>query len=208
MRTMCVGSGTRRRSATRGAADWNPEKLDPERLVQQYRDAGARFLFIQGVHHDNFDNWNSRYQPWNSVNLGPRRDLLREWANACGGAGMRFGITFHHEYTWWWWCTTFQSDKTGPKAGVPYDGCLTEADGKGRWWEGLDPRLLYTIDLNEYRGIDVPSGAPAGGIFQNHLEYARWYATWWAYRIMDAVEANTTPISSTPTATQRSSSAG
>jgi alpha-L-fucosidase len=61
---------------------WNPTKLDPARLVQIYHDAGARFLIVQGVHHDNFDNWNSTYQPWNSVNMGPKRDLIGEWSKA------------------------------------------------------------------------------------------------------------------------------
>jgi alpha-L-fucosidase len=37
----------------------------------------------------------------------------------------------------------YGSDKKGPLAGVPYDGNLTKADGKGQWWEGLDPRDLY-----------------------------------------------------------------
>ena len=62
---------------------WNPTKLDPAWYVKLYHDAGARFLFIQGVHHDNYDLWNSKYQPWNSVNIGPKRDLLGEWATAC-----------------------------------------------------------------------------------------------------------------------------
>ena len=35
------------------------------------------------------------------------------------------------------------ADKTGPFAGVPYDGKLTKADGKGTWWDGLDPQDLY-----------------------------------------------------------------
>jgi alpha-L-fucosidase len=166
---------------------WNPSKLDPAKLVQVYRDAGARFLFIQGVHHDNFDNWNSKDQPWNSVNLGPHRDLLREWTEAARAAHLRYGVAFHHEYTWWWYQPAFGSDLAGPKAGVPYDGNLTLADGKGTWWEGYDPRLLYTINLHEYQGLDVEF-APAKGIFQNHQEYAKWYATWWAYRIMDVIE--------------------
>ncbi len=78
---------------------WNPTKLDPAALTKIYQDAGARFLIIQGVHHDNFDLWNSHYQPWNSVNLGPKRDLIGEWAKACRAENMRFGITFQHEYT-------------------------------------------------------------------------------------------------------------
>lgn len=78
---------------------WNPVKLDPAELTRLYQEAGARFLLIQGVHHDNYDMWNSRYQPWNSVNIDPKRDILAEWAEACRKENMRFGVTFHHEYT-------------------------------------------------------------------------------------------------------------
>ena len=168
---------------------WNPDKLDPEYLTALYKKAGARFLMIQGVHHDNFDLWNSRYQPWNSVNIGPKRDLLGEWDKACRKHDMHYGVTFHHEYTWWWWQTAFCADAEGEKAGVPYDGNLTLEDGKGTWWEGYDPRLLYGIDLREYRTVyDVLQRGPAGlapGIFYRHLDFAKWFATQWALRIMD-----------------------
>jgi alpha-L-fucosidase len=172
--------------------DWNPVKLDPAKLTEAYKDAGARFLMIQGVHHDNYDLWNSHYQPWNSVNLGPKRDLLGEWTRACRAEGMRFGVTFHHEYTWWWWQTAFASDPQGAKAGVPYDGHLTLADGKGKWWEGLDPRRLYGINLREYKGVAAVANdgwsPPPPGVFTNHLPYAKWYATQWALRMMDVVD--------------------
>ena len=172
--------------------DWNPTKLDPAKLTAIYKDAGARFLIVQGVHHDNFDQWNSRYQPWNSVRLGPKRDFIGEWAKAAKAAGMRYGVTFHHEYTWWWWQAAFGSDKDGPKAGVPYDGHLTLADGKGKWWEGLDPRLLYGIDLREYQGMtkaaNSPWSPPPAGLFDRHAAYAKWYATWWALRMMDVID--------------------
>jgi alpha-L-fucosidase len=172
--------------------DWNPTKLNPAALTKLYQEAGARFLMIQGVHHDNYDLWNSKYQPWNSVNIGPKRDLIGEWAKACRANGMHFGVTFHHEYTWWWWQTAFGSDKEGAKKGVPYDGNLTLADGKGKWWEGYDPRLLYGIDLREYKGVSKAAASgwspPPAGIFANHLDYAKWYATQWALRMMDVVE--------------------
>lgn len=168
---------------------FNPVKLDPAGQIQLFHDAGARYVFVQAVHHDNFDNWNSKYQPWNTVNLGPKRDLLREWSDACRKHNMRWGAAFHHEYTWWWYQQAFGSDANGPKAGVPYDANLTLADGKGKWWEGYDPRLLYTVDLREYQGLLDTEFAPRpGGIFTNHQEYAKWYATWWALRIMDVIE--------------------
>ncbi|WP_235841653.1 alpha-L-fucosidase [Confluentibacter sediminis] len=172
--------------------DWNPIKLDPAALTKIYEDAGARFLMIQGVHHDNYDLWNSKYQPWNSVNIGPKRDLIGEWAAACRANNMHFGVTFHHEYTWWWWQTAFGADVDGNKMGVPYDGNLTLADGKGKWWEGYDPRMLYGIDLREYNGVrDAANSSwspPPAGIFSNHLDYAKWYTTQWALRMMDVVE--------------------
>lgn len=171
--------------------DWNPTKLDPAKLAKLYKDAGAKFLIVQGVHHDQYDMWNSAYQPWNSTRVGPKRDFIGEWAKAARADGLHFGITFHHEYSWWWWQSAFMSDTTGPKAGVPYDGHLTLADGKGKWWEGLDPRLLYGVDLREYKGMTraAVSGwsPPPGGLFQRHEAYAKWYATWWALRMMDAV---------------------
>ena len=172
--------------------DWNPTKLDPKKLVEIYKDAGARFLFVQGVHHDNYDMWDSRYTPWNSVRLGARRDFVGEWRDAVRAAGMRFGVTFHHEYTWWWWQTAFGSDATGPKAGAAYDGHLTLADGVGKWWEGMDPRLLYTVDLRSYEKVYEaavsPWSPPPAGEFNRHRDYAKWYATWWALRMMDVIE--------------------
>jgi len=172
--------------------DWNPSKLDPAKLTAIYKAAGARFLIVQGVHHDNFDLWDSRFQPWNSTRMGPKRDLLGEWSRAAKAAGMRYGVAFHHEYSWWWWQTAFGSDKEGPLAGVPYDGNLTLADGKGTWWEGLDPRRLYNVDLREYKGVTAaaysPWSPPPAGLFSRHSAYAKWYATQWALRIMDVVD--------------------
>ena len=172
--------------------DWNPTKLDPAALAKIYRDAGARFLIVQGVHHDNFDLWASRHHPWNATRIGPKRDLLAEWARATKAAGLRYGVTFHHEYTWYWWQSAFGADKQGPKAGVPYDGHLTLADGKGKWWDGLDPRLLYGIDLREYQGVidavNQPWAVPSSGIFSRHLDYARWYATQWGLRMIDVID--------------------
>jgi alpha-L-fucosidase len=171
---------------------WNPNQLDPKKLTKIYKEAGARFLMIQGVHHDNYDLWNSKYQPWNSVNVGPKRDIIGEWAKASRAEGIKFGVTFHHEYTWWWWQTAFGSDTSGAYKGKPYDGNLTLKDGKGKWWRGLDPKLLYGIDLREYKGVDAAAhtdwSPPAPGIFTKHLAYAKWYASNWALRMMDVVQ--------------------
>lgn len=122
---------------------WKAEKFDPEKLVNLYKSSGARYFVAQAVFHDNFDNWNSRYQPWNSVNMGPKKDIIGAWAAAARKAGLPFGVSVHARSAYTWYEVTRLSDPNGPMAGVPYDGVLTKADGKGLWWEGYDPDDLY-----------------------------------------------------------------
>lgn len=119
------------------------EKWNPDKLVAFYKKIGAQYFFALGNHHDNFDLWDSKYQPWNSVNMGPKRDILAEWEKAARKYELPFGISFHADHAWTWYEPSQRYDRNGPKAGVPYDGILTKADGKGKWWEGYDPQDLY-----------------------------------------------------------------
>jgi alpha-L-fucosidase len=94
--------------------------------------------------------YRSRYQPWNSVNIGPKKDIIGLWARAARKNGLRFAVSVHASHAWSWYEPAQGSDKDGPLAGVPYDGKLTRADGKGLWWDGLDPQDLYA--QNHARG--------------------------------------------------------
>jgi len=122
---------------------WKAQNWDPKRLMTLYKQAGAKYFMVMVNHHDNFDLWDSKYQPWNSVAIGPKRNILGEWAAEAKANGLRLGISIHSDHAWTWYETSRGADKKGPLAGVPYDGALTKADGKGKWWEGLDPQDLY-----------------------------------------------------------------
>jgi alpha-L-fucosidase len=122
---------------------WKAEKWDPEKLVALYKRTGAQYFVALANHHDNFDLWDSRYQPWNAVKIGPEKDLIGGWARAAHNQGLPFGVSLHASHAWSWYEITQSADKKGPLAGVPYDGKLTKADGKGKWWDGLDPQDLY-----------------------------------------------------------------
>ncbi|WP_303917619.1 alpha-L-fucosidase [Draconibacterium sediminis] len=123
--------------------EWKAEKWDPEKLVALYKKAGAKYFFAMGNHHDNLDMWNSKYQEWNSVAVGPQKDILAGWAQAAKNNDLPFGVSIHSAHAWRWYETAQQADTEGELAGIPYDGKLTKADGKGKWWEGLDPQNLY-----------------------------------------------------------------
>jgi alpha-L-fucosidase len=123
---------------------WKAEQWDPERLVALYKKAGAKYFMALANHHDNFDLYDSKYQPeWNATKIGPKKDLIGGWSKAARNNGLPFGVSVHAAHAWSWYETAQRADKSGPYAGVPYDGNLTKADGKGKWWEGLDPQALY-----------------------------------------------------------------
>ena len=123
--------------------EWKAERWDPERLVKLYQDCGARYFFALANHHDNFDLWDSKYQPWNAVSLGPQKNIIAGWAAACRKLRMPLGLSVHAAHAWTWYETARGADTSGTFKGQPYDGCLTKADGKGTWWDGLDPQDLY-----------------------------------------------------------------
>jgi len=113
--------------------------------VKLYKRAGAEYFVALATHHDNFDCWNSKYQPWNCVNVGPKRDIVETWAKVARSHGLRFGVSYHGTPGRVWdefLPVRYDSDTTGPLVGVPYDGMQTIADGKGKWWEGMDPQMI------------------------------------------------------------------
>lgn len=124
--------------------EWKADQWNPEELVALYKSVGAKYFFAMANHHDNFDMYKSKYQPrWNATRLGPKKDIIGGWAKAAKNQGLPFGVSIHAAHTWRWLEAAQRSDKNGPMAGVPYDGNITKADGKGKWWQGLDPQELY-----------------------------------------------------------------
>lgn len=123
---------------------WKAEHWDPEALMKRYVAAGAKYFVSLANHHDNFDNYASRFHDWNSVRIGPKKDIVGTWAKAARAAGLRFGVSNHSAHAWHWFQTAYGYDAEGPLKGVRYDAYrLTKADGIGKWWEGLDPQDLY-----------------------------------------------------------------
>lgn len=128
------------------AHNWVIDRWKPNELMNLYAEMGARYFMAMGVHHDNFDCWDSKYQPWNSVHVGPKVDVVGTWEKAARQGGLHFGIGFHNSppRTWGQFMPVrYTSDKRGPKQGVPYDALQTILDGKGKWWQGMDPVDLY-----------------------------------------------------------------
>jgi alpha-L-fucosidase len=122
---------------------WHAENWDPDKLMQLYKAAGAKYFMALANHHDNFDTYDSKWQPWNSVNIGPHKDIIGIWAKTAHKYGLRFAVSNHSSHAWHWFQVAYGYDTDGPYKDVPYDGWMTKADGKGKWWDGYDPQDLY-----------------------------------------------------------------
>lgn len=133
---------------------WKGERWDPARLLDLYKKAGAKYFVALANHHDNVDTYASSHNPWNTTRVGPRKDIVGTWAKLARERGLRFGVSNHSAHAWHWFQSAYGYDPEGPRAGERYDASrLTKADGRGKWWDGLDPQALYTG-----RTIPLPDG--------------------------------------------------
>jgi len=101
---------------------WKAQNWDPDKLMELYKKAGAKYFVSMGTHHDNFFLWNSKIHHWNAVNMGPKKDVVGLWQQAAQKQGLRFGVSEHLGASYTWFQVSHGSDPTGPYAGVPYDG--------------------------------------------------------------------------------------
>ena len=117
--------------------NWKIDQWDPNSLMALYVQMGAKFFMAMGSHHDNFACYDTKYQQWNAARVGVKQDLVATWKPLARSAGLRFGIGFHNTpaRTWGQWMPIrYTSDAKGP-----YDALQTVLDGKGQWWQGMDP---------------------------------------------------------------------
>jgi len=101
---------------------WKAEKWNPEQLMALFKKAGAKYFVSMASHHDNFFLWNSKIHQWNSVNMGPHKDIVGLWQKAAKAAGLRFGVSEHLAASFNWFQPSHGADKEGQFAGIPYDG--------------------------------------------------------------------------------------
>ncbi len=129
---------------------WTADKFDPEALMDKYVAAGAKYFVSMGVHHDNFDLWNSTTHRWNAVAMGPKRDIVGEWAKAARKRGLHFGVSEHLGASHNWWYPSHLYDQFWPKLGVNYDGADPRFadlyhETNGEAYKG-DAKTWYTTD--------------------------------------------------------------
>jgi alpha-L-fucosidase len=71
------------------------EHFDADAWAALFKKAGARYVMPGAQHHENFAMWDSKVTPFNSMQMGPRRDVIGELAVAVRKQGMKLGVANH-----------------------------------------------------------------------------------------------------------------
>jgi alpha-L-fucosidase len=80
-------------------------KFDAEAWAELYAESGARFAGPVAEHCDGFAFWDSKLTEWDSVDKGPRRDVVAEMEKAIRKRGLKYLTSFHHHWKWGWYAT-------------------------------------------------------------------------------------------------------
>lgn len=72
------------------------EHFDADEWADLFKQSGARFAGPVAEHHDGFSMWDSKANPWNVKNKGPKKDITGELAKAIKDRDMKLIATFHH----------------------------------------------------------------------------------------------------------------
>ena len=91
------------------------EKWDPEAWVSLFKEAGAKYLVSAAVHHDGFALWDSKIIPYNSVVMGPKRDIVGEFLTAVRKSGLKTGVSTHYGRHWNFYTFRPEYDNWNPK---------------------------------------------------------------------------------------------
>ncbi|MDB4584104.1 alpha-L-fucosidase [Draconibacterium sp.] len=85
----------------KAALNFNPTKYNAKEWVKIARDAGMKYMVLTSKHHDGFALFDTKASDWNAVKAsGIKKDLIKEYVDACHEAGMRVGFYYSHEKDW------------------------------------------------------------------------------------------------------------
>jgi alpha-L-fucosidase len=88
---------------------WNPEKW-----VEAFKSAGAKYLVQIADFHDGFPMYDSHLTEWTSAKMGPHRDVVGELGREVRNQGLKFGVSSHRAFHWSFYTYEKDFDTSNP----------------------------------------------------------------------------------------------
>ncbi len=76
------------------------EKFDADEWLNLFKASGAKYIVPVAEHHDGFAMYKSSHTRWNSVDMGPKQDIIQALSDASKKHGMKFGVSSHFAFNW------------------------------------------------------------------------------------------------------------
>ncbi|MHC4618866.1 MAG: alpha-L-fucosidase [Planctomycetota bacterium] len=96
------------------------QKWDPAEWAELFKKSGATFVVPVAEHHDGFALYDSSHTRWNSVKMGPQRDVVGELGRAVRARGMRLGASTHYAFNWKYYTHGDEFDTNNPAYSALY----------------------------------------------------------------------------------------
>ncbi|NIJ46458.1 alpha-L-fucosidase [Wenyingzhuangia heitensis] len=91
------------------------ENFDAKKWIDLFEQAGAKYIVPVGEHCDGFAMYNSKVTRWNSVDMGPKKDIVGELFKEARSRALKVGVSSHFAYGWHWWTYKDKFETTDPK---------------------------------------------------------------------------------------------
>ena len=124
------------------------DKFDADEWVDLFVRSGAKYVGPVAEHHDGFALWASKLTDWDAGDMGPKRDIVGELAQAVRKReGLKFLTSFHHAYNWHYYEPAFQYDAKNPQfAGLYGTPHATGAPESREFLEDWLGKLIEVVD--------------------------------------------------------------
>jgi alpha-L-fucosidase len=130
------------------------QRWDPNEWVELFKKAGAKFVVPVAEHHDGFAMYDSSHTKFNSVKMGPKRDVVGELATAIRAAGMKLGTSSHYAFNWEYYTHSKEFDTSDPAYyglySKPNDSKTADSEFIEHWYartmeivDKYQPDILY-----------------------------------------------------------------
>ncbi|MCR5686202.1 MAG: alpha-L-fucosidase [Lachnospiraceae bacterium] len=118
------------------------EKFNADEWTDLFKEAGAQYMIPVAEHHDGFQMYDSDISRWNSAEMGPCRNVLKELSDSATQKGIVAGCSSHRVEHWF-----FMGH------GKEFESDVTEYEKEGDfYWPAMPER-----DLNDSFSTPAPS---------------------------------------------------
>lgn len=76
------------------AESWQVKPWPADEWARLAKESGMKYMVMTTKHHEGFCLWNTQQTPYNAYRLGPKRDLVAEYVEACRKHGLKVGFYY------------------------------------------------------------------------------------------------------------------